>query len=541
MQTRYKILILLVTFAIGVLALWHFVGDNEAMVRFRSRFYGSAFYDLKPTFISAFDYASLWYGGIALLGVVMIALTFRAGRRDGPGTRERLIELKPTKVRTEKLLQGSSWYDRFKGHLQDVGFERKVRGLENELREKDELLQRQDEELDWLRSKVMIRPNLSGRENELQRELDGVTERLQVNASATAELESRLTAAQELLQNRSQEVDVLKEEAIRLTQQLDDLRLGKEQTKDSITTEVDALNSEVTHLREQLANLRLAKEEAEHVWQQELQAAKVSQASVMTAQENSLNEKVQVLESEVAKKQELLQNRDKELKQLKATKAKVNSLRERLAAAAAAKKQVENVLKQQLRKKTELLESKEVAWKEGQESAAAKVEALENDLREREQLLKDRAAAVEALESEVNRWKDASSDGERAKSLLVQELQNRTELLQAKEAKVAELQARLHVTLQALENAQSDVERLTRKGDLGVAVKDQLSKSAPPKSRPYRKGMNSTLFELGVAKARATASRQAEEARRTPEADSIRKQARQVSRRDQEQRGRKRT
>jgi chromosome segregation ATPase len=541
MQTRYKILILLVTFAIGVLALWHFVGDNEAMVRFRSRFYGSAFYDLKPTFISAFDYASLWYGGIALLGVVMIALTFRAGRRDGPGTRERLIELKPTKVRTEKLLQGSSWYDRFKGHLQDVGFERKVRGLENELREKDELLQRQDEELDWLRSKVMIRPNLSGRENELQRELDGVTERLQVNASATAELESRLTAAQELLQNRSQEVDVLKEEAIRLTQQLDDLRLGKEQTKDSITTEVDALNSEVTHLREQLANLRLAKEEAEHVWQQELQAAKVSQASVMTAQENSLNEKVQVLESEVAKKQELLQNRDKELKQLKATKAKVNSLRERLAAAAAAKKQVENVLKQQLRKKTELLESKEVAWKEGQESAAAKVEALENDLREREQLLKDRAAAVEALESEVNRWKDASSDRERAKSLLVQELQNRTELLQAKEAKVAELQARLHVTLQALENAQSDVERLTRKGDLGVAVKDQLSKSAPPKSRPYRKGKKSTLFELGVAKARATASRQAEEARRTPEADSIRKQARQVSRRDQEQRGRKRT
>ncbi|MGB7948155.1 MAG: hypothetical protein WCH75_10775, partial [Candidatus Binatia bacterium] len=68
-----------------------------------------------------------------------------------------------------------------------------------------------------------------------------------------------------------------------------------------------------------------------------------------------------------------------------------------------------------------------------------------------------------------------------------------------------------------------------------------LSKSAPPKSRPYRKGMNSTLFELGVAKARAAASRQAEEARRTPEADSIRKQARQVSRRDQEQRGRKRT
>ncbi|MGB7948004.1 MAG: hypothetical protein WCH75_10015, partial [Candidatus Binatia bacterium] len=458
MQTRYKILILLLTFAIGVLVLWHFVGDNEAMVQFRSRFYGSAFYDLKPTFISAFDYASLWYGGIALLGVVMIALTFRAGRRDGPGTRERLIELKPTKVRTEKLLQGSSWYDRFKGHLQDVGFERKVRGLENELREKDELLQRQDEELDWLRSKVMIRPNLSGRENELQRELDGVTERLQVNASATAELESRLTAAQELLQNRSQEVDVLKEEAIRLTQQLDDLRLGKEQTKDSITTEVDALNSEVTHLREQLANLRLAKEEAEHVWQQELQAAKVSQASVMTAQENSLNEKVQALESEVAEKQELLQNRDKELKQLKATKAKVNSLRERLAAAAAAKKQVENVLKQQLRKKTELLESKQAALKESQESAAAKVEALENDLREREQLLKDRAAAVEALESEVNRWKDASSDRERAKSLLVQELQNRTELLQAKEAKVAELQDRLHVTLQALENAQSDVE-----------------------------------------------------------------------------------
>jgi len=554
MQTRYKILILLLALTTGALALWYVSGDNEAMVRFRSHFYGSTFHDLKPSIISTSDHARLWYGAVALFAVVVIALTFRAGRRDGPGTRARLIELKPAKVRTGKLLQGSSWMDRFTSYVKDVGFERKVRGLEHELREKDGLLQRQGEELEWLRSKVLTRTHSSGRENELQQELDGLTERLQVNASATAELESRLTAAQELLQSRSEELDALREEAIRLTQEADDLRRGKNpaenflqtqpgeadspQAKASIATEVDALNSEVTHLRGQLDELRLMNAKVEHVWQQELQASKALQASMMTAQENSFNEKIQTLESERIEKEELLQNRERELS---AIKAKVKSLRDRLAAAAAAKKQVENVLQQQLRKKTELLESKDLVLKESQESAALKIEALENERREREKLLEDRAAAVEALESEVNRLNDASSNGERAKSLLMQDLENRTQLLQAKDAKVKELQDRLDITLQALENAQSDVQRLTSKGDLGVADKDPLSQSTPAKSRPYRKGLNSTLFELGAVKARAAASRKAEEARRSSETDSNRKQARPTSRRDQEQRGRKRT
>jgi hypothetical protein len=141
----------------------------------------------------------------------------------------------------------------------------------------------------------------------------------------------------------------------------------------------------------------------------------------------------------------------------------------------------------------------------------------------------------------VNRLNDASSDRERAKSLLVQELENRTQLLHAKDAKVTELRDRLDITLQALESAQSDIERLARKRDLAVGVKDQLNKSTPPKSRAYRKGINSTLFELGAAKTQAAAARKAEEARRASDADSARKQTRPVSRRDQEQRGRKRT
>ena len=548
MQTRYKTLILLLILVIGVLALWHFVSDSQSIVRLRSAFYGSAFQDLQPA--GAFDYSILWYGAVGLF-IVVAAMTFRPGRRGRPGTRGRLIELKPDKVRTRKLMPGNSWVDRFAGYVKDVGFEHKVRGLEKELLEKEELLQRQREELDWLRSRVLIRPNASGREIELQAELDKLTERLQVNASATAELDNRLTVAQELLESRDQEVEALKEEAIRLTQEADDLRFGKNelegllqkqqssaespQDQDSITTEIDPLNDEVTYLREQLDELRTAKAEAENRWQQELEASK---AAMTTAQEDSFKENVQALENALLQKEELLQNRDKELK---ATKTKVNSLRERLTAATAAKKQVENVLQQQLKKHTELLEANEAGLKESQESAASKLEALESELRERETLLKDRAAAVEALESEVSRLNDASSESERTKSVLMEQLQNRAELLQARDARVMELQDRLDITLQALENAQRDVQRLAQKENSGAAVKDPQSQTAPPKARPQRKGMNATLFELGAAKARAAASRKAEEARRTSETGSNRKQARSASRRDQEQRGRKRT
>jgi ABC-type phosphate transport system permease subunit len=84
MQNRSTILILLftVTLAVGALTLWQSSNDNEAVGRFRSLFSTSAVYDLQNSLPSVTDQASLLYGGIALLAIIVIVLALRAAWRD---------------------------------------------------------------------------------------------------------------------------------------------------------------------------------------------------------------------------------------------------------------------------------------------------------------------------------------------------------------------------------------------------------------------------------------------------------------------------
>ena len=502
MQSRSKILILLftVTLALGTLTLLHSSNDTDAVFRFRSLFSNRTLDNLKANLTSITDVTSLWYGGISLFAIIMIVLVFRAARHDGSQRpRERLIELKPART-----LPGAALQERHARHAKDPASQslevnaRRIYALENQLREKEELLQSRDGELKALRSQVTTLTDppsemVSAKtevESMVREELKRMTELLEAKDSTITELENSLSGKQQLLQNRSKELDGLKSKADVLT--------------------------------EQLTDFRLAKERAESLLQQELKKTKVLQAkdSVTMELEDGLSGQVHALESELSEKQELLQNRSRELK---AGKSKVNTLRERLTALGTAKKQTENVLQQQLKKKTELLQAKDAAMKELQESLSTRVHALEGQLKETEKLLEDRDAELEALGSETNNLTESGSARKRAQSLLLQELQNRTELLQAKDAVVKELQERLNATVHALENARSELETLMKQRD--PELPDQLTKNGPAKEqavgllRPDRKGMNSKLLELGAAKARAAASLQAEEAKRASESN----------------------
>jgi myosin heavy subunit len=523
MQIRYKIFILLftVTVILGAVTFMRSSNDSDAVLRFRSLFSYQTLYGLTHTLasITQTDGTSVWYGGISLLAIIMIVLVFRAARRDGAqGPRDRLIELKPTKVAAANLLPSETVSA--KGEVGSVlrqelrritdllqAKDSIITELENSLAGKQQLLQRRSEESDALKSQVdSLAEQLADSrvakeraENILQQELKKMKV-LQAKDSIITELENRLTVTQELLQRRSEESDALK--------------------------------SQVDSLAEQLADLRIAKERAENALQRELEKAKVLQAkdSIITEQENSLSGHVHALESELSEKQELLQSRSRELK---AARSKVNTLRERLAAMGSAKKQTENVLQQQLEKKTELLQSKDAALKELQESLSTRVHVLEGQLKEKEKLLKDRDAELAGLGSEANSLNESGSARERAKGLLLQELQNRTELLQAKDAIVKELEECLKTTVHALENARSEVERLVQQRD--AELPDPLTENGPAEEpaegllRPDRKGMNSKLLELGAAKARAAASPQAEEAKRGSETnDSTLKEPEQI-------------
>ena len=510
MRTRYKILLVTVTLVIGTLTLLHSRDDNDAILRLRSFFSNRALSTFDHSLPSVTNGTSVWYTGIALFSIIMIVLVFRAACRGGSRRLRggRLIELKPPKIPAAKF------------RASEVGT-----------------------------AKTDV-------ESVLRQELKRITELLQTKDSSITELENGLAGKQQLLQRRSEELDGYKSKADSLTGQLTDLRLAKEraenilqqerkkmkllQSKESVITELEksltatqellqsrsaeseALKSKINTLTEQLTDLRLAKERTESILQKELKKTEVLQAKDFDGaeQERALTETVRALEKELSEKQEILQTRTTELK---AAKSKINTLRERLAAMGSAKKQTEDVLQQQLKQKTELLQAKDAAMKEMQESSTATAQALEQQLNEKEKLSKDRAEELKALGSDSNTPTEWGPGKKRAKSLLLQELQNRTELLQAKEIIVRELEERLNATVQALENARDEVQRLTNQRNAESPDRPTKNGSAKEQAEGLRqsdrKGMNSKLLELGAAKARA-ASLEVEKAKEVRETDN---------------------
>jgi hypothetical protein len=97
-------------------------------------------------------------------------------------------------------------------------------------------------------------------------------------------------------------------------------------------------------------------------------------------------------------------------------------------------------------------------------------------------------------------------------------------MLEAKDVAIKELQQQLNSTVQALENARNELERVAQERDAMLAR--GLPKNGPAKEqteglplRSDRKGINSKLLELSAARARAAASLQSEEAKRAPESN----------------------
>lgn len=512
MQSRHKILILLFTaaLALGALTLLHSNNDTDAVLSLMSFFSNQTTSNLHQPLASITARVSLWYGALSLLAIIIIALAFKIARNhDSQGRREgltaaRAANVEPAKSRPSEPASAKEGADsKMRVELKmmlDLLQEKDatITELEKSLSAKQQLLQNRGKESDELKTKVnALTEQLSDfrlakerAENTLQQELKK-TRILEAKDSIIAGLENNLTVTQKLLQERSQEADALKSQANALTGQLTDFRL--------------------------------AKERAEKALQRELERTQflVAQDLVVGETKDGLSGRIHALEREVGDKQELLQIRNRELK---AAKSQVNTLRERLTALETAKKQTENVLQQQLKQKTELLQTRDAALKELQESLGAKLHSLEARLEEQQGLLENRHGNSEPFDFEPPSVTESSPAKNRAQSLLLQELQNRAEMLEVKDGAIKELQQQLNSTVQALENALSELERVAQERD--AALSRGLTKNGPAKERAEglplrsdRKGMNSKLLELGAAKARAAASLQSEEVKRTLEAN----------------------
>src|SRR4030095_3342783 len=392
----------------------------------------------------------------------------------------------------------------------------KVHVLETQLGAKERLLKERDKELDTLQLELTRNGAAKNQaESLLAEELRKEQQALQAKDSTMKELEKNLTAKvralnvqlnekQQLLEGRSAELETLRADVNVLTKQLADaasvkdraekllqqeLKREKEllQSKDfafkelreSSTARVHALENQLSNkeklltdrdreldkLKVQLTRTGSAKDQVESSLADELRKAR----EALTAKDSAVKElekdwrgKVHALETQISEKQELLQIRSTELEALK---SEVGLLTVRVADMASIKERTEKTLQQELKTKTALLQSKDLAFKELETNLSTRFQDLENQLSEKEVSLKEHVAELDALRSQLTKMGTAKQDVE---DLLRKELGKTKAVLETKDSAIKELEEGLNKTVKSLENQLRERDTLlsSRDGEL---------------------------------------------------------------------------
>src|SRR5262250_3409942 len=304
----------------------------------------------------------------------------------------------------------------------EEGLNAKVHAVESHLREKEELLKSRDGQLEALRSEVtVLTERMAGMES--------------VNKQAEGLLQEEVRKKEEVLQAKDVAIKELEEGLNAKVHAVESHLREKEELLKSRDGQLEALRSEVTVLTERMAEIESVNKQAEGLLQEEVRRKEeVLQAKDVAIREleEGLNAKVHAVESHLREKEELLKSRDG---QLEALRSEVTALTERMAGMESVNKQAEDLLQEEVRRKEEVLQAKDVAIKELEEGLNAKVHAVESHLSEKEELLKSRDGQLEALRSEVTalteRMAEIESVNKQAEGLLQEEVRKKEEVLQA--------------------------------------------------------------------------------------------------------------
>src|SRR5215813_2135167 len=196
--------------------------------------------------------------------------------------------------------------------------------------------------------------------------------------------------------------------------------------------QLEALRSEVTVLTERMAEIESVNKQAESLLQEEVRRKEeVLQAKDVAIKEleEGLKAKRHAVENHRREKEAHLKSRDG---QLEALRSEVTAL---MAEMESVNRQAEGLWQEEVRRKEEVLQAKDVAIKELEEGLNAKVHAVESHLREKEELLKSRDGQLEALRSEVTafteRMAEIESVNKQVQGLLQEEVKRKEEVLQA--------------------------------------------------------------------------------------------------------------
>jgi len=173
--------------------------------------------------------------------------------------------------------------------------------------------------------------------------------------------------------------------------------------------------------------------------------------------EERLSTSVHTLETQISERDELLKGRDKEL----------GEFREQLAKMGGAKKQDEDMLREELKKEQQASQAKDSTIKKLEESITSTVHALEHQLGEQEELLKNREEELDTLRSGVNAFEKPLNGSGTAQEwgqglLLNGALTEEKRVWQANESTIRELEKSLSSKVQALEAQLSEKEKLLK-------------------------------------------------------------------------------
>jgi chromosome segregation ATPase len=459
MKTQTKIMMVLftLTLALGTLVLLY--ASDDVLRRFRWFVLNDPLQLIADVTLGLRTSSGLWYGWISLSAMIMVGVTIKlAMNAELRAFSNRLVEAEVAKAELETALQDSLWKEKHARGAKDDAMKDlqasvgKLMVAEHQLIESKQLLEIQDKELNALRSQVNMlgeQPSETAsasvqEERELRNELRKKTELLQAKEIAVRELENTLNGKVHALENQLV-------------------------TKEQLLKDHD---KELTTLQQELNKARATRNQAENSLAEELkkekQALQVKDSAIKELEQN-LTAKIRTLNVQLSEKQELLQSRNLELETLK---AEVNGWTKQAADATSARDRAENVLQQELKKKTELLQSKDAAFRELRESSTNTVYALENQLNDKEKLLSERDKELATLKVQLTRTGAAKNQVE---SSLAEELRKERDALRAKDSAIKELEKEWRGKLHGLETQMAEKQELlqVRTTDL-EALKSEL-------------------------------------------------------------------
>jgi DNA repair exonuclease SbcCD ATPase subunit len=223
-------------------------------------------------------------------------------------------------------------------------------------------------------------------------------------------------------------------------------------------------DGEIQALRRHLLNLRAEKIQTESLLQEEVWKGKherQAKDSVRKDLETSI-EKIEILIGEVSEKERLLKARETELMTAKSVSVE-------FADSGPSGHPTERLLRQELKKTNEILQSKDSTIKELENRLSAKSRLWESQLLEKDGILKGRVHELDGLRSEIvelgERLTEMEAAKKRADDLLQEELRQKKEVLAANDLATRTEEKRLSERIKALENQVGEKERLLRSRD----------------------------------------------------------------------------